>query len=60
MSDMLEAIEKNVEDGNSKSEHLLQIADEMSSVASKTLESNSRKVEETKSRIMRRSIIFSL
>lgn len=51
VSDMLGAIEKNVEDGNSKSEHLLQIADEMSTTAGRTLESNREKVEETKNRI---------
>lgn len=51
VSDMLEAIERNVDDGNSRSEHLLQIADEMSTTAGRTLESNREKVEETKKRI---------
>ena len=51
VSDMLEMIEKNVDDGNSRSEHLLQIADEMSTTAGRTLESNREKVEETKKRI---------
>lgn len=51
VSGMLGTIEQCVDDGNDKSEHLLKIAEDMSRTAGETLESNSKKIEDTKKRI---------